>query len=706
VFKAVNEVNGPIMCHVPPTSISNLSTNELHYRKDIVGMRGIACLFVIFNHFKIPGFTGGFIGVDIFLVISGYLITKMLVKIVDDTHTHNKNVLQLYFDFLMKRFQRIFPAALWVIILTIFGAQFLLNSFDNKNVRIDGFFAALMSGNLHFAEIGTDYFQSTRSDSYFLHYWSLSVEWQFYLIYGLFFTFVLKKVKSQRLLIISNFTLLVLSLLYLFNHQESTEMYFSTFARSWELLLGSQILLLAPYLSKILKFKSSIYIDVTTLIMLGGSVFFISEETWFFGALAACVFSFLLLTNLFELKVLRTILNLRILQHLGKISFSLYLIHWPVWLFVSDALALGLIKKTIMALFLTYALAWLTFQVFEKPFIKAYSTHKGALGVPFQKVVPLLKFLAYVTLFLQVLVITYFGINQIFSLRQSISSSSPTETFKTPLEEFSKREWVRGIDYGLSLRTLPNNLDPSISRLDEDGYLKVFNVDCLTSKGYKSPECSIGKKAPENRRLVIVGDSHAYSFLPAIQNAFDLNLWSVSLLVKANCGFALEGFGSNPKQCLQHRQWVFEELKRIKPDLILIHDSGTRKDVFRWRLSMTNAVAELPADVPVIYLSPLPTLPDLHTCLKASSNLIVECTTKVDSNLRNIRLSAIDLFQDRNAIVLDSVPWVCHQERCPPIINSKIVSVDGGHITPAFARSLSPVFFSEIKDFLRLNNLN
>jgi len=694
------------MCVVLPTRISNLSSKGLHYRKDIVGMRGIACLFVIFNHFKIPGFTGGFIGVDIFLVISGYLITKMLIGINDKTHTGRNNTLHIYFYFLIRRFQRIFPAAVGVIILTLLGAQFFLNSFDNKNAQIDGFFAASMSGNLHFANIGTDYFQSSRSESYFLHYWSLSVEWQFYLIYGLLFTLILKIAKSKSPLIVSNFILIVLSLLHLFNHQESTEIYFSTFARAWELLLGSQILLLTPYFSKILRFRSKIYLDVTIVLLLSVSIFIISEETWYFGALVACIFTSLILSNLFEFKIISTILSLRVLQHLGMISYSLYLIHWPVWLFVNDTLILGVTKKTFLALFLTYSLAWLSFQIFEKPFVKAYSSGKRFPLVSFLGRSSLPKLFVYVILFFQVLMISFYGINHVFNIRQSFSSIVPGESSKIPVEQFSKRDWVKAIEYGLSLKVLPNDLDPSISRLDQEGYLKVFNVDCLTSRGYKSPECSIGKKAPENRRLVIVGDSHAYSFLPAIQNAFDLNLWSVSLLVKANCGFALEGFGSNPKQCLQHRQWVFEELKRIKPDLILIHDSGTRKDVFRWRLSMTNAVAELPADVPVIYLSPLPTLPDLHTCLKASSNLIVECTTKVDSNLRNIRLSAIDLFQDRNAIVLDSVPWVCHQERCPPIINSKIVSVDGGHITPAFARSLSPVFFSEIKDFLRLNNLN
>jgi len=236
--------------------------------------------------------------------------------------------------------------------------------------------------------------------------------------------------------------------------------------------------------------------------------------------------------------------------------------------------------------------------------------------------------------------------------------------------------------------------------------LNVFNIDCLIHSSYMSPDCSIGSKVAPKRKLIIIGDSHAYSFLPTIQNSFDLKLWKVSLYVKANCAFALESYESNLQQCLKHRSWVFQQLRKMNPDLILIHDSGTRKDVFRWRLSMKNAITQLPADVPVIYVSPFPIMGDLHTCLSGSSDSILDCTTEVEPKLSNFRLLTADLFNNRNAVVIDPVPWVCYQGQCPPIINSKIVSVDGGHITPAFARLLSPLFYGEIVEFLRVNNLD
>lgn len=673
------------------------------YRKDIVGLRAIACLFVIFNHFKIPGFSGGFIGVDIFLVISGYLITGMLMRITEDDGTSGKNVFQKYFIFLIKRSQRIFPAAFGVIILIIIGSQFFLNSFENRDNRIDALFNSLMAGNLYFADLGTNYFQSNRGESYFLHYWSLSVEWQFYLLYGLFILFFLKKLNSKYSLLVTNMFLIMFSLIYFWINNESSQIYFSTFARAWELLLGSQIFLFNSFASKKQKFR--IRIDAVFMSILFTCVFFVDERTWYIGVILGCIVAALILSNIFNLELVRSILNLRFFQHLGKISYSLYLAHWPVWLFLSDSIAVGFIKKTIFAFFLTYIFSLIIFYIFEKPFLASPSSRKRFWDILLLKDYSLIKLLILAILVIQVLSISAAMLKPKILFRDTFSSSNSRDILAIQLEDFSKTKWVSSIKSGLLLKHLPKSLDPPISNLDREGYLNVFNVDCLINSNFISPDCSIGSKAASKRKLVVIGDSHAYSFLPTIQNSFDLKKWNVSLLIKANCTFALEGLGSNPQQCLKHRSWVFEQLRKNKPDLILVHDSGTRKDVFRWRFSMKKAIDQLPLEVPVIYVTPFPIMGDFHTCLKRASDSIIGCITEVNPKLSNFRLITWDLFKDRNAVVIDPVPWVCYQERCPPIIDSKIVSVDGGHITPVFARLLAPLFFNEINPFLRQNKL-
>ena len=704
MFTRLKDLYTRIICGV--TSIKNSGSIPITpgYRKDIVGLRAIACLFVIFNHFEVPGFTGGFIGVDIFLVISGYLITGMLLRITEDDRTSRKNVFQKYLIFLIKRSQRIFPAALGVIILVLVGSQFFLNSFKNKDNRIDGFFNSLMAGNLYFADLGTNYFQSNRGESYFLHYWSLSVEWQFYLLYGLFFLIFLKKLNSKYLLLVTNLFLIFASLIYFWINRESSQIYFSTFARAWELLLGSQLFLLNTFISKKQKFR--IRIDFVFLSVLFACIFFVNEKTWYIGVVLGCMVAGLILSNFFDLELARIILNLRFFQHLGTISFSLYLAHWPVWLFLNDSIAMGFIKKTTFAFFLTYLFSLILFYVFEKPFLASPSGSKRFLDIPLLKDYSLVKILIFAILVIQVLAISAAMIKPTTFFRDTSSSSNSKEILPIRLEDFSKTKWVSSIKDGLLLKNLPKSLDPSISNLDQEGYLNIFDVDCLINSSYISPDCSIGSKAVSKRKLVIIGDSHAYSFLPAIQNSFDLKKWNVSLYVKANCVFALESFGSNPQQCLKHRRWVFEQLRKTNPDLILIHDSGTRKDVFRWQRSMKIAIDQLPVEVPVIYVSPFPNMGDFHTCLNSFSDSILNCITKVDLRLSNLRLITEDLLKDRNAVVIDPVPWVCYQERCPPVINSKIVSVDGAHITPVFAQLLAPLFFNEINPFLRQNNLN
>jgi len=404
VFTSRKDLFRTIICGVSSIKNFGFTSIKTGYRKDIVGLRAIACLFVIFNHFKVPGFTGGFIGVDIFLVISGYLITGMLIRITENDQTTRKNILQQYLIFLIKRSLRIFPAAFGVIILVLIGSQFFLNSFENKNNRIDGFLNSLMVGNLYFADLGTNYFQSNRAESYFLHYWSLSVEWQFYLIYGLFFLLFLRKLNSKYFLMVTNLFLITASLIYFWINNESSQIYFSAFARAWELLLGSQIFLFSAFASK--RQKIRINFDFVIFSMLVVSVFLVNDKTWYFGVFLAVMVVALLLSNVFDLVFVRIFLDLRFLQHLGKISYSLYLVHWPVWLFLNHSISLGPIKRTICALFLTYTLSIVIFYVFEKPFLVSHPRRQRLWNLTLLKDFSSLKILIFPILFIQILSIS------------------------------------------------------------------------------------------------------------------------------------------------------------------------------------------------------------------------------------------------------------------------------------------------------------
>ena len=150
-------------------------TPKPRFRPDIQGLRAVAVLAVVANHlFGFPA--GGFIGVDVFFVISGFLITGQLFR------EHHKQGRISFADFYRRRVRRIFPISTVVIIVTVAASFVIYLTARAQTVAVDGIWALFFAGNWHFAFLGTDYWANTGSISPLQHYWSLAVEEQFYLV--------------------------------------------------------------------------------------------------------------------------------------------------------------------------------------------------------------------------------------------------------------------------------------------------------------------------------------------------------------------------------------------------------------------------------------------------------------------------------------------------------------------------------------------
>ena len=154
-----------------------------HYRPDIEGLRGIAVLLVVIYHAGPFGVTGGFVGVDVFFVISGFLITGLLLR--ERERSGAVDVVAFY----ARRVRRLLPAATIVIVVTLLASIVMVSPLDLPSVSIDGASAALSVSNMRFAAQG-GYFAGSGDPSPFLHFWSLSVEEQFYLFWPLLLVFV------------------------------------------------------------------------------------------------------------------------------------------------------------------------------------------------------------------------------------------------------------------------------------------------------------------------------------------------------------------------------------------------------------------------------------------------------------------------------------------------------------------------------------
>jgi len=205
------------------------------HRADIQGLRAIAVVLVLLAHAGVRFAAGGFVGVDVFFVLSGFLITGLLL-----TEAGKHGSVSLV-DFYVRRARRILPAAALTLVATDAAALFLMNFVRARSAVVDSLHAAAFGANFHFAATGVDYFARSAPPSPILHFWSLSVEEQFYLVWPLLLSLVLFRAGGRRRLLCVVTLLAGASLGWSIHqtHASPAIAYFSPFTRAWELGLGA-----------------------------------------------------------------------------------------------------------------------------------------------------------------------------------------------------------------------------------------------------------------------------------------------------------------------------------------------------------------------------------------------------------------------------------------------------------------------------------
>ena len=334
----------------------------MEYRADIDGLRGIAIILVLFFHFEIGGIDNGFLGVDIFFVISGFLITQLISK---EITTKKFSISEFY----CRRIRRLFPALFFMLVIVSL-ASFIF--FDRASFEKFGFSlitTSLFASNIWFWT-ETGYFAPSALEKPLLHTWSLSVEEQFYIFFPLLLLLFRRFLFPSPLLIIT--TLFILSLLlYLYGfyyHPDAT--FFLLPTRIWQLLAGSIIALL--HLNRRRKLKN---LGFHTL---GASLVLISLFPQFISALKIppaipCTVGTALILLPIQNSWIVKVLSLKPLIWIGLLSYSLYLWHWPIYVFCKylSFENIDTIKKLILVL-LSLFFAWCSWRYIESPFRKMH----------------------------------------------------------------------------------------------------------------------------------------------------------------------------------------------------------------------------------------------------------------------------------------------------------------------------------------------
>ena len=332
--------------------------NHINYRKDIDGLRAVAVLSVLLFHIEINFFSGGFLGVDIFFVISGYLISSQII-------TNYKSGNFSFLDFYKRRVRRLFPAFIITILFCICDSSFIFVDIHYKDLKASALYAILGISNIYFW-INTDYFGINSIFRPLLHIWSLSVEEQFYLIWPITLLLAFRILKEKSIIFLS--TIFILSLIISEIYAGRPAGFYLPFFRFFEFIIGYLIFFFEKKF-----YKKNIFLYYTGFIILMFSIFLFSSSTSIPGinSLFVCIgTSFMILFYDKDFQLYKLLTN-NVIVFIGKISYSLYLIHWPIYVFYSYTKLgqLSFLDKAIVVI-ISFILSIIMYTFIEQTFRK------------------------------------------------------------------------------------------------------------------------------------------------------------------------------------------------------------------------------------------------------------------------------------------------------------------------------------------------
>ena len=597
----------------------------------IQGLRALAALLVTIFHARL--LPGGFIGVDIFYVISGFLITGLILREIENTGT-----LDLH-SFYQRRIKRLLPTSVFVLFVTAIVGMFVLPAITRDALGRDLFAAATYVSNYLFAWWQNDYQNLEATPSPFIHYWSLAVEEQFYIIWPIFILFLSRYGKRAIFhgIAISSFLSLLLSI-----YQTQTSpiwAFYSLPTRAWELGFGA-LLLFVPE-----TFWKNRYIPWLGVIGIAIACFRFDENTAFPGINALLpVLSTVALIGSIAIwpRAFNDLSNNRIAQWLGAISYPLYLWHWPALVLPSSALGRPLrIRERIFCILLTIVLAHFTSKYIEQPI-----RHKKIAG----KKIYLL-----------------FGVTTIVSLVAGLVIASTSSSMIS----------VRGTDYKFNL-------------VDVMQKPAVYGDDCHSNYGEtKSGECIYGDKGSK-KSIVLYGDSHAAQWFPALEELANERGYKLVSLTKSACPSvdvprADQGAYKNI-HCEKWRDYAIDRIKQLRPEAVIMSSyqyfsppSGYPSESKWWRDGQIRLLSSLRGlSDHLIYISDTPRPQrDIPNCL--ASKDVKSCNTTQETPVK-----IINGFQK-----IDPTPWLC-SDQCLAIQDGYVVYRDASHISVAAALALRP----------------
>ena len=635
-----------------------------HFRTDIEGLRAVAVLGVLAFHSGVPHLGGGYVGVDVFYVISGFLITSLMIRDAGITPSLGPFLSAFY----ARRIRRILPAASLVLVATLLGASLVRTPLENAGVAGDALSTALFFSNIRFSAQAADYFAADRAPSPFQQYWSLSLEEQFYLVWPLvFFALFVASRRLRRPRILSGGLVAILIgsfawCLFLMR-QDPIRAFYLLPPRAWELGLGAILALHADRLAKLRAATRTVMMGGGLLAILAAMVLF-RESTPFPGwsALVPTLGTALVIAGGSARPaggLVHRLLALRPMQLAGRYSYSLYLWHWPVLVLKLETIERVYKRwpsRTIFMLAVTVAAAALTYHLVENPARSARVLRTSiarsmalGLGLVIASIVGVWTF-------------DRFGNAGRLSTDRVVASTGGRLA-----EILVPRDFV------------PSNLVPPLADTRDRNYVRC---------GFP---CLVGP-TDARHRIVLFGNSHAGHWGTAFEVAAQRLDARIDIVAPGGCAsflFPLDFMTpENRRACEKRRRNVFATIETDPPEIVVLSNKTT--DVFAsnraaWERGVRDAIRRVPRSVSVLVFSETPRGKEaVPICLARNLEHARRCDQRWPEEI-NQRLERI--ATEEGAQFVDLRALFCGAQGCPAITEDTLIYADMGHLTIPFSRA-------------------
>jgi peptidoglycan/LPS O-acetylase OafA/YrhL len=682
----------------------------LPYRPALDGVRVVAVVLVVAFHAGMASVASGFVGVDVFFVLSGFLITRLLL-----CAAHGGGV--RFVEFYARRMRRLLPAALLVLAVTSLGWVAVASAVEREPVLGDARAAALYFANWHFAHQSVDYFASGDAPSPFEHYWSLSVEEQFYAVWPavvalVFLLYRRDRRRAQRRLALVTVLLLAGSVALLvaaMRREDVAYGYFGTHTRAYQLLAGALLAMCLgnreePVAARAGRAAAGLgqLLALAGVVLVAGSVPDLSVPVRGMVTVGLTV----LLLGTLELHPgapAARVLSLPTIAYFGQISYGVYLWHWPVILAVRRFAVMSPHSLFVVAMVLSFGLAALSFRVLEQPVRRSPGLARHgrpviAIGLACSAVAALLVFPALLSADRDPAVVPLAVTSNDTPTGGGGGTTVPNHGVlpTDALPKTAARTPVPGRD---AIRAAGQ---PPAGQLCVEKHL-VHN-GCLTHRG-------------SGPTVLVVGDSHLqmlFGVLDAIAGRHDIQLYTWMYYV---CPWQADVLptGANSDSCKRGKGFLRQMLEQVRPDVVVTinrgyDDPNYPRGLYREAApSVTDpgrvlsaatgaAVDEIRSyGARLIVVEPVPSLKvNQRDCLSRAT-YVEQCAGTAAGKLASEKALEARAASRHDVTVVDLDRVLCPRlPTCAAVVNGLVVRKDLDHMSVPFAQAITDVLDSRL----------